>query len=65
MGVQLNEYNLPTPTSPLFSPINTGRNMAVALLACGVDPQRSILFKQSDVRVHVVLLAILVIELSD
>ena len=26
--------------------------MAVALLACGIDPNRSLLFKQSDVREH-------------
>lgn len=47
--VDLHALSLPTQRDALRSQIRT---MANVLLACGIDPVRSILFVQSDVREH-------------
>lgn len=47
--VDLHALSLPTNRDDLRAQI---RGMANALLACGIDPEQSILFVQSDVREH-------------
>lgn len=46
-------HSLTVHQAPLLLQRNI-RNMAVSLLACGVDPKRSILFQQSQVNVDLI-----------